>query len=166
MQPDLLQWRPPAAPTVEPTPEKFRRAPGDPRDYRAEWEAFVGKLERGADWTTLEVPVALPEALRVAAQQADVVVIDCLTLWLSNLLFASTSEFPDVGPINLPALLHEQRAGLLAEDVCAEEPATAEPAAAGPTWRQASAARPMASAASLRAPAWPLVPFGSRIIAS
>ena len=43
VQPDL-QWRPPApvaAPTVEPTPDKFRRAPGDPRDYRAEWEAFV-----------------------------------------------------------------------------------------------------------------------------
>lgn len=44
MQPDLLQWRPPApvaAPTVEPTPEKFRRASGDPRDYRAEWEAAI-----------------------------------------------------------------------------------------------------------------------------
>lgn len=44
MQPDLLQWRPPApvaAPTVEPTPEKFRRAPGDLRDYRAEWEAAI-----------------------------------------------------------------------------------------------------------------------------
>ncbi len=44
MQPDLFQWSPAApaaAPTFEPTPEKFRRAPGDPRDYRAEWDAFV-----------------------------------------------------------------------------------------------------------------------------
>ncbi len=43
MQPDLFQWSPPApaAPSVEPTPAKFRRAPGDARDYRAEWEAFV-----------------------------------------------------------------------------------------------------------------------------
>lgn len=49
MQPDLLQWRPPAAPTVEPTPEKFRRASGDPRDYRAEWEAFVAARPDVAD---------------------------------------------------------------------------------------------------------------------
>ena len=52
MQPDLFQWSPPApvaAPTVEPTPEKFRRAPGDPRDYRAEWDAFVAARPDVAD---------------------------------------------------------------------------------------------------------------------
>lgn len=49
MQPDLFQWSPPApvaAPTVEPTPEKFRRASGDPRDYRAEWEAAIKSNHR------------------------------------------------------------------------------------------------------------------------
>jgi hypothetical protein len=35
----LFAWSPPADPS--PTPEKFRRAKGDPRDYRAEWLAFV-----------------------------------------------------------------------------------------------------------------------------
>lgn len=34
-QPDLLSWRP------SETPAKFRRAKGDPRDYAAEWAAFV-----------------------------------------------------------------------------------------------------------------------------
>ena len=48
------------------------------------------RQERGAAFTTLEEPLALPEALaRVGA--ADVVLIDCLTLWLSNLLMGDES---------------------------------------------------------------------------
>lgn len=50
------------------------------------------RLERGSEWTTLEEPLALPEALRAAAEQADVVVIDCLTLWLSNLILRDDSD--------------------------------------------------------------------------
>jgi adenosylcobinamide kinase/adenosylcobinamide-phosphate guanylyltransferase len=45
--------------------------------------------ERGIDFVTVEAPLALEEA--VAATDADVVVIDCLTLWLSNLLLADVS---------------------------------------------------------------------------
>ncbi len=44
---------------------------------------------RGADFRTVEEPLALPEALRARRwrqRDADVVVVDCLTLWLSNLL--------------------------------------------------------------------------------
>jgi len=40
--------------------------------------------ERQANWVTIEEPLALPEAL--ARVEADVVLIDCLTLWLANLL--------------------------------------------------------------------------------
>jgi adenosylcobinamide kinase/adenosylcobinamide-phosphate guanylyltransferase len=40
---------------------------------------------RGDDFRTIEEPLALPEAL-LALRDADVVVVDCLTLWLSNLL--------------------------------------------------------------------------------
>jgi adenosylcobinamide kinase / adenosylcobinamide-phosphate guanylyltransferase len=43
------------------------------------------QAERGESWVTVEAPLALPEA--VAALPADAVaVVDCLTLWLSNLL--------------------------------------------------------------------------------
>lgn len=41
MQPDLLSWRPAPPSDPSPTPAKFRRAKGDPRDYAAEWAAFV-----------------------------------------------------------------------------------------------------------------------------
>ncbi len=41
--------------------------------------------ERGARWTVVEAPLALAEA--IAGLEADAVaVVDCLTLWLSNLL--------------------------------------------------------------------------------
>ena len=40
---------------------------------------------RGDDFLTLEEPLAVPEALG-RVRDVDVVVIDCLTLWLANLL--------------------------------------------------------------------------------
>jgi adenosylcobinamide kinase/adenosylcobinamide-phosphate guanylyltransferase len=50
------------------------------------------KAERATDWETLEEPIDVAERLRVQlARNADryaVVVIDCLTLWVSNLLLS------------------------------------------------------------------------------
>lgn len=43
------------------------------------------KAERGSAWDTLEEPVHLDRAIR-SCGGARVVVVDCLTLWLSNLL--------------------------------------------------------------------------------
>jgi adenosylcobinamide kinase/adenosylcobinamide-phosphate guanylyltransferase len=43
------------------------------------------RADRGAHWRTLEAPVALAEAVR-GLTPSDVAVIDCLTLWVSNLL--------------------------------------------------------------------------------
>lgn len=45
------------------------------------------KAERGPDWATLEVPLALPAAIR-SLRPRDVAVVDCMTLWLSNLMHA------------------------------------------------------------------------------
>lgn len=49
------------------------------------------KQERGTQFTTVEEPLDLPEALQAHAEGADVIVVDCLTLWLSNLLLADRS---------------------------------------------------------------------------
>jgi len=48
------------------------------------------RRERGGDFATVEEPIAVPEAVR-ALRDCDVVVIDCLTLWLSNLLVRDES---------------------------------------------------------------------------
>jgi adenosylcobinamide kinase/adenosylcobinamide-phosphate guanylyltransferase len=45
------------------------------------------RCSRGDDFRTREEPLALVEVLRQPADE-DVVVIDCLTLWLANLLLA------------------------------------------------------------------------------
>ena len=42
--------------------------------------------ERGAAWETLEVPLDLPEALVEHSRGGRVILVDCLTLWISNLL--------------------------------------------------------------------------------
>jgi len=46
------------------------------------------RARRGEGWTTREEPLALVEALAGEAGEGRAVLVDCLTLWLSNLLFA------------------------------------------------------------------------------
>lgn len=41
---------------------------------------------RGPDWETVEEPIRLVEALRRHGTAESVVLVDCLTLWLSNLM--------------------------------------------------------------------------------
>jgi len=47
--------------------------------------------ERGTDFDTVEAPFDLTAALR-RVSEVDVVVVDCLTLWLSNLLLRGDTE--------------------------------------------------------------------------
>ncbi|RJX31448.1 MAG: bifunctional adenosylcobinamide kinase/adenosylcobinamide-phosphate guanylyltransferase [Desulfarculus sp.] len=47
------------------------------------------QARRGPAWQTLEEPLALEQALRGADGPGAVLLVDCLTLWLSNLMLAS-----------------------------------------------------------------------------
>lgn len=44
---------------------------------------------RGERFTTIEEPVAVSDALVKAAKHHDVILVDCLTLWITNLLVAN-----------------------------------------------------------------------------
>ena len=46
------------------------------------------RARRGANWTTIEEPLKLGETLVAAAAHGRPVLVDCLTLWLSNLMMA------------------------------------------------------------------------------
>jgi adenosylcobinamide kinase/adenosylcobinamide-phosphate guanylyltransferase len=46
------------------------------------------RADRGPRWHTLEAPLDLPGAIAKAGQSAQAVLVDCLTLWLSNLMLA------------------------------------------------------------------------------
>lgn len=48
--------------------------------------------ERGADFTTIEEPLELETALLDASRGFRSIVVDCLTLWLSNLMFAEPAR--------------------------------------------------------------------------
>ncbi|NQW52944.1 MAG: bifunctional adenosylcobinamide kinase/adenosylcobinamide-phosphate guanylyltransferase, partial [Rhodospirillales bacterium] len=46
------------------------------------------RARRGGSWTTIEEPLKLAAALETAAAHGQPVLVDCLTLWLSNLMHA------------------------------------------------------------------------------
>jgi len=47
---------------------------------------------RGANWITVEEPLEVGKALTGYRGKVDCVILDCLTLWLSNLLTQRTQE--------------------------------------------------------------------------
>ncbi|HMK56461.1 MAG TPA: bifunctional adenosylcobinamide kinase/adenosylcobinamide-phosphate guanylyltransferase [Dissulfurispiraceae bacterium] len=48
------------------------------------------KSERPAEWKTFEEPLSVPKLIADAGGRYGVVLVDCLTLWLSNLLMNGT----------------------------------------------------------------------------
>ena len=47
------------------------------------------KAGRAGQFATIEEPLALSDALLKAATEHDVILVDCLTLWITNLLMAN-----------------------------------------------------------------------------
>ena len=67
----------------------------DTRVYIATAEAGDGEMaeriaahraRRGAGWSTVEEPIALADAIEQQARNGGFVLVDCITLWLSNLM--------------------------------------------------------------------------------
>ena len=87
-------------------------APGD-----AEMAARIAqhRAQRPQHWRTVEEPIALAAALARWRAADRIVLVDCLTLWLSNLMFSEGATYPEVGAIELPQRFHQERTALLAE---------------------------------------------------
>ncbi|GCB03811.1 adenosylcobinamide kinase/adenosylcobinamide phosphate guanyltransferase [Ralstonia sp. SET104] len=60
------------------------------------------RARRPADWGLVEAPVHLAEALYTHTQHGGCVLVDCMTLWLNNLLFSEHHEYPETGLITPP----------------------------------------------------------------
>jgi adenosyl cobinamide kinase/adenosyl cobinamide phosphate guanylyltransferase len=60
-------------------------ATGEPRDAEMAERIEQHRRERPAEWETIEEPLSLVEALH-AVDPSACVIVDCLTLWVSNLL--------------------------------------------------------------------------------
>lgn len=77
----------------------------------AEMAARIARHRQRRDhaWITVEEPLALGAAIAKWNAPERLILVDCLTIWLSNLLFAQAQIFPEVGEINPPACFHEER---------------------------------------------------------
>lgn len=53
--------------------------------------------ERGAEWSTIEAPLDLVAAIEAASQTGSVCLIDCLTLWLYNLMHHERDVVTETG---------------------------------------------------------------------
>ena len=61
------------------------------------------RAERGAGWTTVEAPLALAEAIAENAGNGGVILVDCLTLWISNMLLST--DAPAAVEARIPHLI-------------------------------------------------------------
>lgn len=50
--------------------------------------------ERGNEYQNFEAPLKLAEAITEASKVADVIVVDCLTVWLGNLMYYNEKLYP------------------------------------------------------------------------
>jgi adenosylcobinamide kinase / adenosylcobinamide-phosphate guanylyltransferase len=78
-----------------------QQAPGVQRFFIATAEALDHEMReriahhranRSSDFVTIEEPIAIGALLSKLASRADIVVVDCLTLWISNLLMANRGD--------------------------------------------------------------------------
>lgn len=85
--------------------ERLVEGVGGPMTYIATAEAGDDEMaariadhraRRGNHWTTVEEPLELAEALAHADQPGAAVLVDCLTLWLANLM-AAERDIPTEG---------------------------------------------------------------------
>ena len=61
-------------------------------DEEMRCRAAAHQAERGARFDTVEAPRELPQAVREHGGRYDAVVIDCLTLWVSNLMLGGVED--------------------------------------------------------------------------
>jgi adenosylcobinamide kinase/adenosylcobinamide-phosphate guanylyltransferase len=51
--------------------------------------------ERGSDFLTLEEPIEIGKSLQALKEEPSIIVVDCLTLWSSNLLKTYGQDSPE-----------------------------------------------------------------------
>lgn len=88
--------------------DKYFIATSVPKDSEMEKRVEKHQLERGKDWITIEEPVRIHDKINRYSPKAGVILVDCLTLWVSNLLFQSYNPSQmDEAIMNLEAALEQ-----------------------------------------------------------
>ena len=71
---------------------KYFLATAEPLDEEMKLRITRHQAERGLEFLTIEEPVHLSSALKKIPQEQGLILIDCLTLWINNLLFHFENE--------------------------------------------------------------------------
>ena len=101
------------------SPQRLYLATGAAGDEEMSARIARHQADRGQGWTTLEEPLEVAAALLAHARADGVVVVDCLTLWLTNLMLAGQDPGPAVtaladaiGGLAGPAILVSNEVGM------------------------------------------------------
>jgi adenosylcobinamide kinase/adenosylcobinamide-phosphate guanylyltransferase len=57
-----------------------------PQDKEMEQRVLNHRQQRSHVWETIEVPILIPEAIQQYGTKAHVILVDCLTIWINNLI--------------------------------------------------------------------------------
>ena len=100
-------------------PERLYLATAEAGDAEMAERIQRHQAERGGGWTTVEEPLALAETLHAVARPGRAALVDCLTLWLSNLVFAGGDVEAEIarlaaaiGALEGPAIFVSNEVGL------------------------------------------------------
>jgi adenosylcobinamide kinase / adenosylcobinamide-phosphate guanylyltransferase len=74
-------------------------ATAEARDEEMAERIAAHQARRGRFWRTVEAPLALPPAITAEAVAGRPLLVDCLTLWLSNLLSAGNRPEREAGAL-------------------------------------------------------------------
>ena len=75
-----------------PAEQKIFIATCVPQDDEMKQRVARHQKERSQNWVTVEAPLDLPEAILQNSRREHVILVDCLTLWVSNLLMETGDE--------------------------------------------------------------------------
>lgn len=73
--------------------------------------------DRGDDWTTVEAPIDLPQAIAAQHGAGATLLVDCLTLWTSNLLLADRDIEPVTQALCAAIAAHDGHVILVSNEV-------------------------------------------------
>jgi adenosylcobinamide kinase/adenosylcobinamide-phosphate guanylyltransferase len=81
---------------VSHTPKRAYIATAQALDDEMKERIEKHKKERPEEWMTFEEPLNIPALIKDLQDKYDVILLDCLTLWLSNLLFSNRAVEEDI----------------------------------------------------------------------
>ena len=102
--------------------ERLAQASGKEVVYLATAQAGDGEMgariahhraRRPVHWPTLEEPLGLAAALRCECTAGRLVLVDCLTLWLTNLMLCGAEPLAEHGELQLPPRFEAEHTALL-----------------------------------------------------